>query len=336
MALEGVKCYVSNNMINNTLIVSAGRRVSLVREFKQTASEFDKRIKVFTADMEPSLASACHVSDGCFQVKRARDNGYAEELMDICKANKIGIVIPTIDTCLPILAERRQFFEDNGIHIIVSAPTFVDICHDKRKTFKFFVEHGICHPKLVDISAPTFPLFAKPFDGSSSIGAQAIMCEDDLSESLKNNPKIMFMELIDRSEYREFTVDMYFGRDNHVKAIVPRERIEIRGGEVSKSATRKNYLVGFLKERFEYLPGTVGSICIQLFYRESDNDVVGIEINPRFGGGYPLTFHAGANFPRMILEEYLQGKQLEYNDNWRDNLLMLRYDAEVIVNPSQS
>ena len=77
------------------------------------------------------------------------------------------------------------------------------------------------------------------------------------------------MEYIDKQEYKEFTVDMYYGKDNRVKAIVPRERIEIRAGEINKGFTRKNYLVRFLKERLDYLPGVVGCICIQLFYRES-------------------------------------------------------------------
>jgi carbamoyl-phosphate synthase large subunit len=81
----------------------------------------------------------------------------------------------------------------------------------------------------------------------------------------------------------------------------------------------------------DYLPGVIGCICIQLFYRESDYDVVGIEINPRFGGGYPLSYYAGANFPEYIVREYIQGESLEYMDTWRDNTLMLRYDSEVIV-----
>jgi carbamoyl-phosphate synthase large subunit len=54
-------------------------------------------------------------------------------------------------------------------------------------------------------------------------------------------------------------------------------------------------------------------------------------MNPRFGGGYPLSFHAGANFPKMIMQEYFQGKALDYRDDWQDNKLMLRYDAEVII-----
>lgn len=320
--------------MKNILITSAGRRVSLVQEFKKTALDFGEDIKVFTTDMEPRLAPACHMSDASFKVNPVADSCYIEQIIEICKKNDIGILIPTIDTCLPYLAESRQRFEEIGTHVIVSCPDFVRICCDKRETFKFFNANGIKTPRLIDINHPEFPVFAKPYNGSSSNGIHTIMSKDDLSVSIKNNPKLMFMEYIDKREYREFTIDMYYGRDNHIKCIVPRERIEVRGGEVSKAITRKNYLVNFIKEHLDYLPGVVGCVCLQLFYRERDNNIVGSEINPRFGGGYPLAYHADANFPEMIMQEYILDKALEYRENWRDNLMMLRYDAEVIIEPN--
>lgn len=119
---------------------------------------------------------------------------------------------------------------------------------------------------------------------------------DELTPDILHHPKLIFMEYIDKQEYKEFSVDMYYGKDHHVKSIIPRERLEIRAGEINKGYTRKNFLVDYLKERMEYLPGVVGCICIQLFYKKENNDVVGIEINPRFGGGYPLSYYAKADF----------------------------------------
>ena len=317
--------------MKNILITSAGRRVSLVKEFIETASQIDEGIKVFTTDVEPDLAPACHFSHGSFKVSLVTSEGYVTELLEICKSNNIGIIVPTIDTCLPVLAANKDFFAHHGIQVVISSEDLVLKSCDKRLTREVFKAHGIRCPKPVDAANPEFPLFAKPNNGSSSIGAHTFMTAEDLPESIRNNPDMLFMEYIDKKKYKEFTVDMYYGRDNRVKAIVPRERIEVRGGEVSKSVTHKPFLQEFIKERFEYLPGVAGPVCVQLFYHDSDNDVVGIEINPRFGGGYPLTYHAGANFPRMIIEEYLLDKTLDYTDNWRDNLLMLRYDAEVII-----
>lgn len=154
---------------------------------------------------------------------------------------------------------------------------------------------------------------------------------DELTPDILHHPKLIFMEYIDKQEYKEFSVDMYYGKDHHVKSIIPRERLEIRAGEINKGYTRKNFLVDYLKERMEYLPGVVGCICIQLFYKKENNDVVGIEINPRFGGGYPLSYYAKADFSKYLIQEYFLNEEITYFEEWVDNTLMLRYDSEVIV-----
>ena len=79
------------------------------------------------------------------------------------------------------------------------------------------------------------------------------------------------------------------------------------------------------------IPGAIGTMCIQLFYREVDGEVLGIEINPRFGGGYPLTYYAKANYAEYIIREYLLGETIAYSEDWIDKTLMLRYDKDVIV-----
>jgi carbamoyl-phosphate synthase large subunit len=64
--------------------------------------------------------------------------------------------------------------------------------------------------------------------------------------------------------------------------------------------------------------------------KETQN-IRAFEINPRFGGGYPLSYAAGANFPRWLIEEYLLSQEISYSDNWESNLLMLRYDDEILI-----
>jgi len=80
------------------------------------------------------------------------------------------------------------------------------------------------------------------------------------------------------------------------------------------------------------LQGAKGCLTIQVFYSETNKNLLGIEINPRFGGGYPLSYLAGANYPKYILQEYVLDQSIPFNENWDNNLLMLRYDAEVLVN----
>jgi carbamoyl-phosphate synthase large subunit len=315
----------------NILITSAGKRVSLVKIFKKTIEKQGYDIKVLTTDMKPQFAPAGFISDSCFQVPRATDNNYMDVLLKICRENNVKVLIPTIDTELLILAENKDLFRKNEIFVLVAGLDFISICRDKRKTNVFFEKSGINIPKILDKNNPIFPMFAKPYDGSLSKDIYLITGKEELTTEIMNNPKLIFMEYIDKTDYKEFTVDMYYGKDNLVKSIVPRERLEIRAGEINKGYTRKNYLVHFLRERMNHLHGVVGCICIQLFYNEQNNNALGIEINPRFGGGYPLSYHALADFPLFIIQEYFENKAIDYSDNWFDNTLMLRYDDEIIV-----
>ena len=316
-------------MHKNVLISSAGKRVELLKEFKSSLANIQG--KVIAVDLNPYMSPACHAADQALHVPRVTEADFINQLLFACKDNEVRLIIPTIDTELSPLSKNRERFLKEGIEIMVSDETFISCCRDKRKTIELFDSLGIKNPAKRDKDNPIFPIFAKPYDGSLSKDIHILYHPEDLTPEILNNPKLLFMEVIDKKEYKEFTVDMYYGKDNYVKAIVPRERIEIRSGEVNKGATRKNYIVNYLKDRINYIPGVRGCICIQLFYRESDNDVIGIEINPRFGGGYPLSFHAGANFPEMMIKEYILGQSLDYIDNWDSDTIMLRYDSQVII-----
>ena len=317
--------------MKNVLITSAGKRVVLVQIFQKTFRELGFDAKVYTTDMKPEMAPAGIVSDGCISVPRCTNVSFVDSIIKICQEKNIGVIIPTIDPELIVFSENRQRFSEIGVELMLSDSDFIRICRDKRKTATYFNEIGIAVPKMLDKNNPVFPMFAKPYDGSLSTNIHIIKNADALTKEILDDPKLLFMEYIDKSEYKEFTVDMYFGKDNCVKSIVPRERVEVRAGEINKGITRKNYIVDFLKQRMGYLPGVRGCICIQLFYRESDNDIKGIEINPRFGGGYPLSYHAKANYADSVIREYLLCEEIPYSEDWLNNTLMLRYDKDVVV-----
>ena len=318
-------------MEHNIIITSVGQRVALVKSFQATIDRFFPESKVYSTDMNPRLAPAAYVSDGCFEVPRCTSEDYIESLLTICHDNGIGMIIPTIDTELAILSANKDVFNKHGIIVSVSDYDFIMLCRDKRNTGKFFEAHGIRVPKPIDKHNPTFPLFAKPYDGSLSTNLHYIKNEEELTDEILNDPKLLFMEYIDRDVYKEYTVDMYYGKDNRVKCIVPRERIKIRAGEINKGLTEKEPLTRFLLDRLETIDGCLGCICVQLFFNRKTDDVVGIEINPRFGGGYPQTYAAGGNYPEYLIREYFLEEKIDYFDGWKDHQLMLRYDDAVYV-----
>ena len=301
------------------LITSAGRRVRLVENFKKHAI-------TFTCDVNPEFSAACQVSDKYFKVPRVDSDEYLKTLKEICKKEKINIIVPTIDTELSILASVKDEFRKEGILIAVSDKNITDTFYLKTSTYEFFKKYNFATPEIVtDLKRAKYPLFAKLNNSSLSIGAKKI---DSFEEAKLLRGNYIFQEFIDGVEY---TVDAFFAKDK-VKCIVPRERYEVRCGEVSKAITRKDKaIIKEIQRLSTYLKGAYGTLTIQLFKR--NEKIIFIEINPRFGGGYPLSFLAGADFAKMLIDDYL-GKKLNYYEEWRDNLVMLRYDAEVIVDSS--
>jgi carbamoyl-phosphate synthase large subunit len=110
---------------------------------------------------------------------------------------------------------------------------------------------------------------------------------------------------------------------------VPRRRLEVRAGEVSKGITvREPAVIDLAVRAAEALPGAWGCLNVQIFHDVASGQLAVIELNPRFGGGFPLAWEAGAHYPRWILEEVL-GLPSTVHDRWTDGLVMLRYDAAV-------
>jgi carbamoyl-phosphate synthase large subunit len=315
----------------NILITSAGRRVSLVRAFKKELKKHFRDGRIYAADMKPDLSSACQVCDRFYAVPKATDKSYCDILIEICNRNNIKLVIPTIDTELIPLAENIKYFQNNGIELVISDLDVILMCLDKRRTLKYFDSLGFPRTKESDLENPEFPIFVKPFDGSSSIGTQLIKKGSQLTDELIANEKLMFLEYMSPEKYIEVTIDLYFDKHHFLKCAVPRERIEVRSGEVSKSVTRKNDLYETVCSKFAFCKGFRGCITLQVFRNRTTNEIFASEINPRFGGGYPLSYLAKANYPEMIIKEYMLNEDLSFFGDWIGNLLMLRYDDEIIV-----
>ncbi len=316
----------------NILISSAGRRVSLVRAFQKELKKVYPNAKVFASDANPELSGACHVADAYFKVPKVNHPDYADSLIKECKVRDIQLLVPTIDAELLPMALNKNLFADKGLKAVIASEAFVEKCRDKRQTHQFFESHrvGVAHEYAKDDYK--LPLFIKPIDGSRSIDTYLIKNEVDLTDYHFANDKLMFLEYLDHDLYDEFTCDLYYGKDYTLKCIVPRKRLEVRDGEVYKALTVANSLVPYIKERLGYIEGAVGCLTSQFFKHKTEDKIYGIEINPRFGGGFPLSYLSGANYPKWIIQEFFLGEKIDERfDCWEKDLLMIRYDDEILV-----
>lgn len=314
----------------NILILSAGRRVELIKCFKEAAKIRDIKSNIVTADISKT-APAIYFGNKNYIIPRIGKEGYLETIIDICNKENIKLIVPTIDTELKILSENKEVIENKTeAKVLVSDKRVIDICRNKKNTNKFFKENGFEVPKEItseDIKDKNykFPLFIKPLDGSSSINAFKINNEKELSFFNEYITKPIIQEYI---EGKEYTIDAFIDFDGKPITIVPRERIATRSGEISKGKIIKDRdLINEVKKVIGIL-NPIGHITFQCM--KTTEGIKFIEINPRFGGGAPMSIKAGANSP-LNLYKLLLGEKLDYNEDYIDNMIALRFDDSIFL-----
>ncbi len=314
----------------NVLVSCAGRRVGLLRAFQEAVAQVGGR--VLATDLNPELSAACQLADEALAVPPLQDPAFLATVLDVAVRNDVGVVVPTLDTELALYASVADDWAQRGITVCVPTPELVTICRDKRLTAKLFSDLGISPLEEV---ADSYPRFVKPISGSLSKDIHVVRSPEDMLPGLDDRSRYVHQELIDHEVYTEFTVDALFSRTGELVCAVPRRRIEVRGGEIAKGRTQKGPLLDVLRSKFAQVPGARGCLTIQLFCNLDDalRPLVGIEVNGRFGGGYPMSDAAGAKYAQWIVDEAIGGQQLTYRDDWQGDLTFLRYDEQVAVAP---
>ena len=173
-----------------------------------------------------------------------------------------------------------------------------------------------------------FPAFIKPKDGSSSINAYKVSSMDELVSYANQVPDYIIQPFIEGTEY---TVDAFCDFFGNPIFITPRIRLAVRAGEVLKTEIAiDRKIVDEMKALIaDYKP--CGAITVQLIRQSSTGDDYYIEINPRFGGGAPLSIKAGADSAAAMLR-LIDGEKLDYVDGAAENgAVFSRFDQSVRV-----
>ncbi len=317
----------------NILFPCVGRRVVLLGAFYQACRRLGLTCKLVGADMA-DYSAGLQCCDRQYVVPPVSSGSYPRAITDIIRREKIDLVVPTLDPDLTFWASRAGRLKEQGCTVLISSPKVVKLCQDKRLMAVFLTENGFNTPCTFTVAEAlkrrrhSFPYFLKPWDGSASKGSMVVRDKEALAFYGRRIPHCMVQEF---NEGVEHTVDVLVDFKGQVRCVVPRRRIETRGGEVTKGITVKHTgIIEETKELVETLGAGPGVITIQCFLTP-DEQVSFIEINPRFGGGVPLSIKAGADFPRWLLQWWLGQEPRIDQTGWRDQLLMLRYDAAVWV-----
>jgi carbamoyl-phosphate synthase large subunit len=332
------------------LVSSAGRRVELLRGFRRALDAIGASPGRVLATDCSWYASAFHDADEAFLVPRLDDAEYVPQLLQLCLKHDVDLIVPTIDTEMPVLAANRDQFTEIGTTIALSDERVVAIAADKQLTHDWLVandfptvEQASAADVLADPARWPFPLMAKPRFGSAGLGVGLVHDAAELSMAASRGHAMGEIVVQSVAPGVEHTIDVLADRAGRCVCAVPRRRIEVRAGEVSKGVTvRAGVLTDLASRICGALPGAFGALNVQVFVNGAGepcdpldgvhaDDLAVIEINARYGGGFPLSLEAGADFPRWMLEELLGLSSTASASDWRPGLVMLRYDAAVFV-----
>jgi len=314
----------------NFLILSAGRRVELIKRFRNAIEKENVSGKVVAVDISES-APAIYFAD-CFEIiPRISDKEYIAAIIDVCNRHNVSLIIPTIDTELLKLDENREFIEDStSAKLLLSRTDVVTVCRDKINTYKFFVDNGfgtagLIDGKMIENGEYKFPLFIRPVDGSSSINTFKVNNKKELDFFTEYIDKPMINEFISGTEY---SVDVFCDFESNPVSIVPRIRLAMRSGEIAKGRISMDRdIIDDVKRLIEVLK-PVGHITVQLM--KTEDGIKYIEINPRFGGGAPMSIDAGADSCSNLIK-LLKGEKLSYSEDYKDGALFLRFDESIMI-----
>ncbi|MFC4322626.1 ATP-grasp domain-containing protein [Litchfieldia salsa] len=319
----------------NILILSAGRRVELVQCFQKAAKKLGLKSNIVAGDCSDT-APALYFADRTYKLPRIIiERNYIDAIIDACNQENISLIVPTIDTDLLLLAENKSIIEEKtNAKVLISNYEVVEVCRDKINTQKFLEENSFGIPKMytdeeIENGDLQFPLFIKPKSGSSSINTFKVnnISELNIYKDIVKDPIIQ-----DFMEGEEFTVDVFLDFDSNIISIVPRLRIATRSGEISKGKIiRDREIIDDVTKLMKVFK-PIGHITVQLM--KTNKGIEYIEINPRFGGGAPMSIMSGADSCENLFR-LLMGEKLEYNENYKDNLTFLRFDSSICLDENR-
>jgi carbamoyl-phosphate synthase large subunit len=319
----------------NILITSAGRRTKLVEYFKKELCGIGN---VITTDCS-SLAPAIYTSDKGYIVPPVTDSGYPAKIIEICSKENIAAVLSLIDPEIPVLALSRKTFEDIGVKIIAPGNHSVDICIDKIKMHNFLDQQGFNNIKNYDglpgfsnayrEGAALFPVFVKKRFGSASAGATKINSLDSLKAIINEDYGLIIQEFI---EGRELGIDIYVDLiSKEVISVFIKEKFYMRSGETDKAVSILEPAISTLVEKFVKKLDLTGPLDMDIIERDGLYYI--IDINCRFGGGYPLAHECGENFPLYIINNIRGRKNIARIGQYPEGILMMKHDDVVIIRP---
>ncbi|MGN0278079.1 MAG: ATP-grasp domain-containing protein [Lachnospiraceae bacterium] len=316
----------------NILILSAGTRDKIVQYFKKAVGDEGKVVATDCSNLAPAVYEA----DKFYLVPRITAPGYLDQILDICKKEKIDGVFSLIDPELSLLAKEKEKFLAVGTVPIISDYELVETCFDKYRMFemlqKMQIPTGKCFMDKEDFYRAeergeiSYPVFVKPVRGSASIHINKVSSRKEIEVLFDLYDDLMIQEYMDGQEYgADVYIDMISGKCTD---IFVKKKIKMRAGETDKSVSYKDEALFTMIKKFVEECGFRGMIDIDIF--EINGTYYLSEVNPRFGGGYPHAYACGVNMPAAVIRNLAREENEVTIGAYPENICMMKYNEIAI------
>lgn len=313
----------------NVLLTSVGRRAYMVKYFKDVLGA-DGEVHVCNSD---DKTVAFHYADHRVLSPLIYDDNYIPFLLEYCKKHRIDLLLSLFDIDLPVLAKNKEKFSEIGTRVIVADLEITEMCNDKWKTYLFLKENGFRVPKTylslpqvllaLDRGELHYPVIVKPRFGCGSLALS--VAEDEMallyhfrrntriisrtylkyeSDAVPDDEQILYQECLEGQEYG---ADIINDLDGNPQTVIVKKKIAMRAGETDISETVDEPAIREECARLGALTRHPANMDCDVFLVDGKPYI--LEMNARFGGGYPFSHMAGCDLPRAIVD-WTEGKDV--------------------------
>lgn len=304
------------------LMLGGARRVSMAELLKKSGARIGYDVEIVSYELieQVPIAIVAKVIEGL----KWSDPKVVDDIERVCKENDVNIILPFVDGAIEIAALCKERMKN--VFVPVGSFDMSRQMFDKADAARLFKEAGVPIPKTYSVLNAEMPAIAKPRKGSASRGIKIFNDIDDLMQ-LENLSDYIVQEYV--ANNNEYTVDCYVTQEGEILTAVPRQRLEVMGGEVTRTVTcRIPELIDMSHEIINAF-SLRGPVTLQFLHDLDKNRFLLMEVNPRLGGGSICSIYAGAPIPDYILGEAL-GVKLKPCTDWASGVLMARYQKETI------
>lgn len=291
----------------------------------------EDKIKVRVVGVDCNEMNLLRVGvDASYVVPRITEPDYFEKLLFICQKEDVDVIIPYITAELPLIAAKRDMFEEVGIKVSVASPVSLKIANDKIELAKWFPEYmprqTVAHNVddvtrfAEEIGYPENKFCCKL---SSKCGGAGFAIVDDEKaydittfNRLGFNRYVSFEELVKIIEKNDLDIilqEYVEGVDYSVTVLAEHGAVKymcgfagytMEYGAVVTGEIIKHEKAYQIAEKVCMEIGLDGNACFDFIVKDGGESIL-LEINPRINASLPFVSAAGLNLPFLRCKQLL-------------------------------